>query len=59
MIGYYLYNSTLDHIYLKGPTIISNIAAVEPSFGDHFMATFNIPLLKLTIEQIYKRDWMQ
>ena len=30
---------------------------MQPTFGDHLMITFNLPLVKPKIETTYKRDW--
>ena len=57
MIGNTLKSSILDHIYVKDPTIISNINSLVPTFGDHLLITFNIPLQKAKIDMLYKRDW--
>ena len=38
LVGINLKSSTLDHIYLKDPTIITELSYVRPIFGDHLMA---------------------
>ena len=30
---------------------------MQPTFGDHLMITFNLPLAKPKIEATFKRDW--
>ena len=57
MIGNNLKFSTLDHIYAKDPSFVSNLDSNDPIFGDHLMISFNIPLKKPEIEFVYKRDW--
>ena len=57
LIGNNLKSSTLDHIYLKDPTLINEVTSMQPIFGDHLMITFNLPLVKPKIEATFKRDW--
>ena len=57
MIGNNLKFSTLDHIYAKDPSFVSNLDSNDPIFGDHLMISFNIPLKNPEIEFVYKRDW--
>ena len=39
IVGNVLKESTLDHIYTKSPTSISNLYSIMPLFGDHRVIT--------------------
>ena len=48
----------LDHIYVKDPTVIKNIKALTPIFGDHQLIIFNVESQKPCINALNKkRDW--
>ena len=47
----------LDHIYVKDPTVMSNLTFTEPFFGDHVMVELIINANKIVKEPIRRRDW--
>ena len=52
--------SVLDHIYIKDPTIIKNIKALTPIFGDHLLIIFNVDSQKPCINMLFtclKAHW--
>ena len=52
-----LKESTLDHVYVKDPTLILAINSVEPPFGDHKLIYFDIDHKNSEPERLLKRDY--
>ena len=50
-------SSTIDHVYLKGPTLIKNICAITPPFGDHKLISFETSIERVSPKEIYRRNW--
>ena len=42
LVGTTLRSSVLDHVYIKDPTVIKNLKAITPFFGDHMLLMFNV-----------------
>ena len=57
MVGHSLRSSILDHVYINDPTVIKNLKAMKPYFGDHLMVEFCIDGPKSKKELVIKRDW--
>ena len=49
--------STLDHIYVKDPTLIKNLYHVEPLTGDHYVVIFEILNNPEPTKISIKRSW--
>ena len=57
MVGPILRSSIQDHIYVKDPTIITNLGSVDPFFGDHLLVEFNVVQHKIKNVTQKCRDW--
>ena len=54
-----LTSSILDHVYLKDITLITNLSAITPPFGDHLLISFETKSTKLKSKPIYKRNYQK
>ena len=52
-----LRESTIDHVYVKNPLLISNIEYIKPHVGDHKLITFNIKATTLPPKTTLRRNW--
>ena len=57
LVGVTLRSSTLDHIYVKDPTVLKDINSIKPIFGDHSLIMFNIHGVKIKTPPVKMRDW--
>ena len=57
LVGTEFRASILDHIYLKDPTIITDIKFLNPYFGDHVLIEFKVNAFKNKIVPVKRRDW--
>ena len=57
MVGTERRSSILDHIYIKEPTLVSNLKYVNPFFGDHVLVEFIIDAKKCEAVLNKCRDW--
>ena len=57
MVGIERKTSVLDHIYVKDPTIITNLKCIEPFFGEHLLVEFCANVSKSKNVPIKSRDW--
>ena len=57
MVGTERRSSILDHIYIKEPTLVSNLKYVNPFFGDHVLVEFIIDAKKCEAVLKKCRDW--
>ena len=57
MYGQTLKSSTLDHIYVKDPTLVYNLKSLEPLFGDHLLIVFGVDGVKVRPRVSKRRDW--
>ena len=58
LVGTTLRSSVLDHVYIKDPTVIRNLKAIAPFFGDHMLVLFNVNDTNCyKKETVKKRDW--
>ena len=57
LVGVTLKSSTLDHIYIKDPTLLKNISSIKPIFGDHLLIMFTVNGLKRKSGPVKMRDW--
>ena len=46
LVGTVLRSSILDHIYIKDPTVLSNLRFSDPFFGDHVLIKFKVNAFK-------------
>ena len=51
-----LMESILDHIYVKDPTLVSEIQSTKPLFGDHLLVSVTIRLEKKASVSSFRRD---
>ena len=49
--------STLDHIYIKDPTQITNLNSINPIIGDHHMIMFTLNEIPNPPKETIKRNW--
>ena len=49
--------STLDHLYVRDSTIVSNLKSCKPCFGDHLLITFEVCTKAQGQTELQKRDW--
>ena len=56
-MGVVLRESIINHVYVKDPTIISDMKSLTLVFGDHKLIIFCIDVIKPKIEVTYKRNW--
>ena len=56
MFGQDRRSSIFDHIYVKDPTVITNLKSTDPFFGDHVMVELSINANKIVNEAINRRD---
>ena len=49
--------SILDHVYVKDPSMVTNIGHLKPCFGDHELVHFNIPENRISDDSELRRDW--
>ena len=54
-----LKQSVIDHVYVKDPTDISNIYAIEPLVGDHKLIIFDILHTQEPLKPSMKRNWQK
>ena len=57
MVGTERRSSILDHIYIKDPTVITNIDYVKPFFGDHVLVEFIVDSKLNVVTENICRDW--
>ena len=57
MFGQDRMSSIFDHIYVKDPTVITNLKSTDPFFGDNVMVELSINANKIVNEAINRRDW--
>ena len=57
LVGVTIRSSTLDHIYIKDPTLLKNVSSLKPLFGDHSMIMLNVSGVKTKPKPIRMRDW--
>ena len=58
LVGKNLRSSIFDHIYTKDPTVIRNLRAVTPFFGDHYLVMFDVHSESCNVTKLNrKRDW--
>ena len=57
LVGDVLRTSILDHIYIRDPTVISNLKFLNPFFGDHKLVMFSANAKKLEPISEMRRDW--
>ena len=57
LVGVVLRESIINHVYVKDPTIISDMKSLTLVFGDHKLIIFCIDVIKPKIEVTYKRNW--
>ena len=56
MVGSERRSSILDHIYIKNPTLVSNVTYVNPFFGDHVLVEFLVNVKKCKTNPNICRD---
>ena len=59
VINNVLKQSVIDHVYVKDPTDISNIYAIEPLVGDHKLIIFDILHTQEPLKPSIKRNWQK
>ena len=52
-----LIESIIDHIYVKYPTLVSEVQSTKPLFRDHLLISITLGLEKKEIEPLLRRDW--
>ena len=57
LVGTVLKKSTLDHVYVKDPTTLSDITFSNPCFGDHVLIEFKVNAWPKKRHSIKQRDW--
>ena len=57
VINNVLNESTIDHVYIKDPTLVGGVHSVKPLFGDHLLICITIRLEKGVNELSIRRDW--
>ena len=57
LVGVTLRSSTLNHIYVKDPTVLKDIDSIKPIFGDHSLVMFNVHGVKIKPPPVKMRDW--
>ena len=57
LVGVTLRSSTLDHIYIKDPTVLKDLNYIKPIFGDHSLIMFNVNGAKIKTPPVKMRDW--
>ena len=57
LIGNVLRTSILDHIYVRDPTIVSNLKFIHPFFGDHKLVVFTVNAKRAEPNNQKRRDW--
>ena len=50
-------SSCIDHIYIRNPSLISNLNSLIPPFGDHLMVSFTIKTEFEPPIKTYRRNW--
>ena len=57
LVGNILKTSILDHIYIRDPTVISNLKFINLFFGDHKLIEFTVNAKKTEAVILKRRDW--
>lgn len=57
LVGQTLRESILDHVYTSNPLATSCLKDTKPTFGDHFMISFNYDCERPKPEINYRRAW--
>ena len=52
-----LLESTIDHIYVKDPTMVGEVHSIKPLFGDHLLISVTLGLEREASVPTMKRDW--
>ena len=57
LVGADVRSSLLDHVYIKDPTVLSNVKFTNPFFGDHVLVEFQVNAVIKMADPVKRRNW--